>query len=354
VKNFKAADHGLSVGLSVAFFGLSALFFSQLSALFMNVDFNGAMKLDTFKFLIFIGIFTGLVPILTALFILDPAKSRENQSNLETADSDRETNPLLDNPSSGQLDLPIPVYLQKLDALLLFLAFIFSSGPGLMYINNVGAIVDTLGTATGRTQPDIQSAVCCYFEFFSFLNQKYSADCKLVLSQFLIVRVELLLELSADVILNSACSRFFKKKIVSDILGKRYKSPRLYGLITGVCFIGVSQLFVATIAIDLTAISYATALLGFGYGAIFASLPPIVSLYFGTGSFGTNWGWFQWAPAFGGQAANLLFGAVVDSARGGPQGCTGAGCYARAFYLTGAGCVVSVALLAAFARIKKE
>lgn len=381
VKNFKPSDHGLSIGVSVAFFGLSALLFSQLSILFMRSekDFDDAMKLDSFKFLLFVGGVTGVVPLLASLFLLEPPKSQEllqrnasssssfasdnlpqadspstlrnnnvetvpaespvSHSNINDASNSRssssdtdtstlssdETQPLL-APSSGELEagedkrvrskgLSLPLYLFNLDAFLLFIAFILASGPGLMYINNVGSIVDKLGTATGASQTDILASRRLQVSLISLFN----------------------------------CSGRILTGIISDSLGKHFNTPRIYGLITGVSLIFISQLFVATGLIhNLDSITFATTLLGLGYGAVFSALPAIVSLFFGRDKFGANWGWFQWAPAVGGQAANLLFGAVMDASGGGEEGgggCSGASCFYVAFCVTSIGCVVSAALL---------
>ena len=102
--------------------------------------------------------------------INDASNSRSSSSDTDTSTlSSDETQPLL-APSSGELEagedkrvrskgLSLPLYLFNLDAFLLFIAFILASGPGLMYINNVGSIVDKLGTATGASQTDILASV---------------------------------------------------------------------------------------------------------------------------------------------------------------------------------------------------
>ncbi|KAJ3214974.1 hypothetical protein HDU67_000991 [Dinochytrium kinnereticum] len=183
MRAFDPRDHGFAVGLSVAFFGLSAFVFSQLSTFFMVPIEPGstAKALDTFHFLFFLALTTGGVTFASSLFLLDTL------SSLRRPTRDEETSPLHPGTEAPSLEGAQPPARNEniqlfyiLDAWLLFVAFLLVTGPGLMYINNIGAIVASLSTTTDiavtqRLHVGLLSVFNCTGRIFTVLGLGYGA-----------------------------------------------------------------------------------------------------------------------------------------------------------------------------------
>ncbi|KAI9348930.1 major facilitator superfamily domain-containing protein [Zopfochytrium polystomum] len=328
VRNFRAKDRGMSVGLSLAFFGLSAFFFSQISSLFMSK--GDPPMLDTYSYLEVVGLIVGGLPLLCSLVLVDnktaerPAAAAIRRTTTAPAS---ETDSLLPttSPSSSHTAQPAPSaaasrstfsppFVRSLDGLLLLLTFLLAAGPGLMYINNIGTVVDTLTPPSTDSTPARRLQV----SLISIFN----------------------------------CLGRILMGVLSDVLSSRFGVPRMYGLAVGVGLIGVAHAGVAGFATDLAGVTVCTVVMGLGYGSMFAAFPAIVSLLFGASGFGSNWGWFQLAPALGGQLCNILFGAIVDRARS--DGCSGPACYSKAFYITAGAALGSSLLMLIVERLRRR
>ncbi|KAI8842999.1 major facilitator superfamily domain-containing protein [Chytridium lagenaria] len=254
MRSFNSRDHGFAVGMSVAFFGLSAFIFSQLSALFMlpieSLLLDTKKALDTFSFLCFIAFTTGGIAFASSFFLMESPASSTNQQ----AGRDQETSPLQANADGAP---PVPARHESiqlfyiLDAWLLFVAFLLVTGPGLMFINNIGAIVASLSP-----EGDVSSIQRLQVGLLSVFN----------------------------------CAGRIVTGIGSDYLSKRYNTSRLLGLFGGSALIAIVQ-FAAVSITSINMLPWITALLGFGYGAIFSSGPALVGAWFGIKHFGSNWGY---------------------------------------------------------------
>lgn len=82
----------------------------------------------------------------------------------------------------------------------------------------------------------------------------------------------------------------------------------------------------------------ATALVGFGYGAVFSLTPIIIAVVWGVENFGTNWGLVATFPALGAAAWGLVYSTVYQHAATSEEPpldsrlCLGAACYAPTFW----------------------
>ncbi|KAI8608635.1 major facilitator superfamily domain-containing protein [Chytriomyces sp. MP71] len=338
VKNYSERDHGFAVGVPVAFFGLSAFLFSQLQRAFVSVEGG----LDVFGFLLFVGSVAGGGAMVGSVFLHDCSAAlirREHESgvaNSERSDAESqdeeavsagispppgipaihtsESSPLVPTPTSHAstfiADANNTSLFQNRDAWLLFLSFILLSGTGLMYINNVGAILIALLPAS--TPPaTLQNAQRLHVSLLSICN----------------------------------CFGRVATGLGSDVLMSRFKLTRLVGLVSGGVLIALA--LVGGLAVrGADGLVPVTLALGVGYGAIFSSAPAIVSRWFGVEQFGANWGWFQWAPAMGGQLCNLVFGMLLDRAKRGEVQCrAGVACFGDAFSVFLIGVLGSLGML---------
>ncbi|KAJ1540257.1 hypothetical protein HK405_011539 [Cladochytrium tenue] len=337
VRNFPASSRGLAVGVSVAFVGLSALVLSQLAALFSRSAAPGGGEpgsFDCFDFLQFSAVAVGLTPVVASLFLVDPkwpaaiaavaaarGRTPPPQPSVTGAAAD-ETRPLLEGgaPRTRRASR-LPLFASDSDALLLFFAFLLVTGPGLMYINNIGTAVDTLLGYTDDTRG------------LGGGGDGHRAAAARRLQVGLIS------------VCNAAGRAIFGA--LSDGLESRRGVPRVYTLVTGAGLVAAANIGAAAVADSIPTLTVCTVLLGLGYGATFGVCPTVVSLFFGLDGFGANWGWFQWGPALGGQLFNVLFGVVMDIEHGDTVSCDGRACYAPAFFAAGCAAAVSAFALAA-------
>ncbi|KAJ3296728.1 hypothetical protein HK104_001289 [Borealophlyctis nickersoniae] len=349
VRNWNAKDHGFVVGTSVSFFGLSAFIFSQLSYIFYREDADSNphstvphhSAMDTHGFLLFLAFTTGGVNLL-AMFCLTDLSREPGMRMTHFGDGDNSTSSLLSNDASSarsssshlddrdeeengsesvrarpKADLS---FFTNVDAWVLFAAFGLLVGTGLMYINNIGAIVVALSSAPSDSPPvsRTQSTQVSLISIFNCIG-----------------------------------------RIVTGIASDYAK--RVAGIRRDVFLIGAASLFlisqlIATRVASIALLHVCTVLVGFAYGSLFSSAPVIVGNWFGIKKFGTHWGWFQWAPALGGQVFNLTFGAIADAHRPSDpeKECKGSDCFSLAFVFTAGACCVSLALLAVLYRRRRR
>ncbi|ORY43791.1 hypothetical protein BCR33DRAFT_717434 [Rhizoclosmatium globosum] len=290
VKNFDQREHGFAVGV-------------PLQRFFIVMGPDGTQTVDIFGFLLFVGIVTGSVTTIGAGYLHDCSAALRRRALRELSTASTEALPPPNTELSQLLDVPPPplaptepsLFSQR-DAWLLFGAFILLSGTGLMYINNVGAIVIALSSA--KTIPsDIQATQRLHVSLLSICN----------------------------------CAGRISTGLASDILMTRFKLTRLVGMLAGglLIVLALSTALFTLTGDAVTGLIPVTLLLGMGYGGIFSAAPAIVSL----------------GPALGGHLCNLVFGMYLDSARGGKSECRGTKCFASAFKATLFGCMASICVL---------
>ncbi|TIA88886.1 hypothetical protein E3P89_03091 [Wallemia ichthyophaga] len=317
-KNFRAT----ASGIVLSGFGLSAFFYSFISheAFPGNVD----------GFLLTLAFGTSISVLLGAFFI----KIVPPESEKMSTQYDDEGQPLFEE-SSLQDDIltsqsPITV-IKTVDFWLLFSIIALLAGTGLMWINNVGAVVQAL---------------------FAYHHPHYDS---VVVEQAQARQVSLLSLMN--------CAGRILIGLSSDFMYKKYKLDRAWwaAIISALFFI--SQIVAQSIQLPVH-LSWATALIGLSYGSLFAIGPVLTLEMFGLHYFSSNWGVMSLAPAIAGPILNLVFGAIYDhhaptegdvlrySALEGvlnmpatASTCLeGRGCYISALHLTTISCILALVL----------
>ncbi|KAJ1910076.1 hypothetical protein IWQ60_010844 [Tieghemiomyces parasiticus] len=305
-RNF-ARHRGLALGTAIGLFGLSAFFFSQMHRL--------PVLHEEARFLAFLAAATSGAHFIaaTGLRVVPPASP-------EVIDVPSEAARLI-----GPVDLVTPVapvpralnpasqrtFFRDPQALYLFLGLFGVTGAGLMFINNIGTVIDTLAATDAAPAATLQ------------------------------LRTHIVSLLS----LSNFGSRVLSGQ-TSDVLLRRHGLPRIALLLTAAVVMLFSQLGVTHLT-STTGLYLLTVLIGSAYGTVFALGPTVTSEYWGNAHLGYHWGWLVLAPAIGGHTCNTLFGLVYDAhAPAGTPVCTGAHCFQNSFRITAGLCLFSAIALA--------
>ncbi|KAF5337303.1 hypothetical protein D9611_002979 [Ephemerocybe angulata] len=99
--------------------------------------------------------------------------------------------------------------------------------------------------------------------------------------------------------------------VISDFGKNRFDIPRSYCLVlvSLACFI--SQIVTARVD-HVTDLWLASSVLGLGYGAVFSLLPTVCMEWFGMTHFSENWGYLSMSPMIAGNLFSLVFGWNLD------------------------------------------
>ncbi|KAI9017338.1 major facilitator superfamily domain-containing protein [Gaertneriomyces semiglobifer] len=288
LRNFSPQMHGLVVGLSVSLFGLSAFIFSTLSSLFRSES-----TLDTRSFLWFMGLTTGLCTVIASLGLRDlslqPPPQRRRNSEQRPSNGDGEDDYVEDHVPSQRAPVS-----SKSDAWTLFFAFSLMTGTGLMFINNIGAIVLAL-MGPGK---DVSKAQTRQVSLLSICN----------------------------------CIGRLMTGASSDYTLKHWGTRRLPFLMIAAGALVLAQIMGMSVDSPGILLTATTALVGFCYGSLFSSTPVIVSSWFGLRAFPELWGAFQLSPLIGGYVFNTLFGVIFDKNK--ELNCDGSQCFSSSFLAT--------------------
>ncbi|KAJ1736120.1 hypothetical protein LPJ61_000170 [Coemansia biformis] len=198
-------------------------------------------------------------------------------------------------------------FLRDPEAQLLALVLFLCAGIGVFYNNNVGTMVNALYYSSTDT-PDPSAAQ-------RLINHHV-----------------------AVVSLGSFCGRL-TIGFVADTCKRVWLLPRSAILVAIVLSIVLSQV-VAGAAETLPVLLVGSAVTGLTYGFLFGFMPTLVSVWFGTRHFGSNWGLASASIGFSGQALGAFFGYVYDTnlPDQDPSKCARGSCYRDAFILSlGAG-----------------
>ncbi|KAJ2780460.1 hypothetical protein H4R18_003442 [Coemansia javaensis] len=364
-KNFKQ-NRGSAVSLCIAFFGLSPFVLSQANSLL----FSGGREPDTFgflRFLAFLGLGTSLLAMLSLSVVgFGPSRFRRevppgfvvNAAPSETASSTSSSSGLLPdslselgsdeerglaaqaapagygaiakgsvgpqaagNAAAGAVgsssatsaataqaparaaspaaqgmpsaastadgldydtarDLGGMAFVRDPEAQLLALVLFLCAGIGVSYNNNIGAMANAMYRSSTSAPDDG-------------------------------VAQRLINHHVAVVSLGSFAGRL-TIGLVADTCKRVWSLPRS-GILVIVVFCVVLSQVVAGTATTLPALLVASALTGLSYGFMFGFMPTLVSVWFGTRHFGSNWGTASAGIGFSGQALGAFFGYVYDS-----------------------------------------
>ncbi|KAJ1668509.1 hypothetical protein IW140_000341 [Coemansia sp. RSA 1813] len=194
-------------------------------------------------------------------------------------------------------------YLRDPEAQLLALILFLCGGVGVFYNNNVGTIVNALYYSS-TDSPD------------------HSAAQRLINHHVAVVS------------LGSFMGRLTIGFVV-DTCKRVWSLPRS-GILVVVVFVVVISQVVVGIAETLPALLVGSALTGLSYGFIFGFVPTLVSVWFGTQHFGSNWGLTSVFIGFSGQALGAFFGYIYDKNIPDQDAskCPGGSCYRVAFVLS--------------------
>jgi hypothetical protein len=249
----------------MALFGLTAFIFSQINLFF----FGG----DTYHFLLFLAFTTGIFMFIGSLFLVRfpqeeshveiASSNEENTSTSSTSLSNEERIPLLYRREES--DIRGRELFQNIDAMLLSLTLLLIGGIGLMYMNNVGAIVKSLYQSTST-----------YFSLSPPPNNSLSK-----IQEYQSFHVTLLSLFS--------CFGRLSVGLVSDLFRYMYNLRRLWFLLGAGLYIFIGQILAGFMIKDLSNLWISSIFVGFGYGNLFGITPTITSEWFGKRHFGLNW-----------------------------------------------------------------
>lgn len=129
-------------------------------------------------------------------------------------------------------------------------------------------------------------------------------------------------------------------------------ASRFWTLVASASIFTVAQILGLRIE-NPNSLFWLSGLTGLGYGALFGVYPALVADAFGPSGMGINWGAMTWAPVLSGNFFNLAYGGILDKhsvVKEGQKGhhpervCDdGLSCYASAYYITLVASVVGVA-----------
>ncbi|KAJ5702140.1 hypothetical protein N7488_009688 [Penicillium malachiteum] len=126
--------------------------------------------------------------------------------------------------------------------------------------------------------------------------------------------------------------------IGSDVLVKKLNMSRFWCLFISAAVFTITQLAGASISNPNTLV-VVSAFTGVAYGFLFGVFPSLTAHTFGIGGLSQNWGTMTLAPVLSGNVFNLIYGTVYDHhSVAGPDGdnqCPdGLACYRSAYYMT--------------------
>ncbi|KAL4247510.1 MFS transporter superfamily protein [Abortiporus biennis] len=219
--------------------------------------------------------------------------------------------------------------LKSLDFMLLFSIMTLLTGTGLMYINNVGSVSQSLyahDTSTGPYDP-IKAA-------------QWQAS-------------------QVSTISISNCLGRIVIGLSADGLKSIFRLPRSV-LVPVVAFLFIiSQTIPLFFTGKVENLWIVSILLGGAYGSFFGLTPSLVIEWFGVAHLSENWGFLSLAPVFGSNFFSIAFGRILDAhsappsthpspaispSEGDAMCVEGRACYADAFKLTLTGCWIAFGL----------
>ncbi|KAI8916167.1 major facilitator superfamily domain-containing protein [Gorgonomyces haynaldii] len=285
-RNWPQEYRSIAVGITVSCFGLSALVFTGLSAFFTFES-----RLNVFQYLLFCGIVGISVNSILCFFLKRHEPLPEEEPLLQDDPmagsyifsddaSDESSEDFSVTVSHYSETRPVGIPLEEISFstakeayMIAFMIFVVAGG-GLMYINNVGAVVLAL-TEGGPEDAHVHAL------------QKLNVGI-LSLSSFL----------------GRAGMGF-----LIDWTYSVFKTPYpLWGFVS--CLLMLIGFMLSLLVSSVDELLIVSFVIGVSFGCIWTICPVLVGKFFGQRQFARNWGWMTAVPAFGSQFFSLLFGAV--------------------------------------------
>ncbi|CAG8438340.1 378_t:CDS:2 [Scutellospora calospora] len=261
-KNF-SSNRGTAISIPLALLGLSAFIYSQINMHFFD---------DTFHFLLFIAFTAGLCMSFGSLFLVvipapqhvsDTIESGSNDS-ISRDDQRIEQTPLLNKNNSNtinrdQIELDIGGWqlLRNKDAISMILILVFFAGTGLMYINNVGIIIESLYHASATPHSD--------------------------------AKIKNLLGFHVSLISICSCIGRILIGPLSDIAKNYFDLSRICSLLFAGVWLFCGNLLALLWVHDIDQLWIVSTCIGLGFGVLYGVAPTTCSEYFGSRHFGFNW-----------------------------------------------------------------
>ncbi|GAN06260.1 conserved hypothetical protein [Mucor ambiguus] len=341
--NFKQR-RGLSMGLTTASVGTCGVVFSQINDLLFGserYEKDAPTSNDsTYNFLIFIA-FAMSVGILFGSFFLGPVQDRSRQqvayqqideeqqplehvntfeasSSAVSVSDSIESDPLLDVSNKLEENYPSETVISGIKVLrhpiglALFSTLFVVLGIGYIYLANIGQILNAI-SAPGNSAESTQHARNLHITLFSLGN----------------------------------CGSRAVFGALSDVLRNKFGIHRLWIFV----FALISMLMTLTWLVSTSTAAMTpeklipcTVIISSAYGIAFG-IGPAVTTEFGTEVFARNWGIFLFAPAFGSQIFNVLFGILYghQAEKQNSHVCYGTACYRGTFRI---GIICGIVVLA--------
>lgn len=304
---------GVATSLPLAFYGLSAMFYSVIASIY----YAG----DTLGFLRFIIVSLTLIFLICCPSIVrcDNKKisKRQRVESVEMTTFGPDPVELHDLQVHGSHHSGEISGLKLLRTPRFWLLFVITgalASLGQMYIYSVGYIVKALVTYSYELPPDAQEKV---------------------LSIDILVQNQQQLQVSLLSVTN--CVGRLAAGISGDVINKSFRKPRSWLLFIPSCGLILTQLM-ALNNNHYEDLSLTSILTGFFYGFTFCIMPIIVGDVFGMDNFSQNWGVVGLAPVIPSFYFTNLFGKVYDMrssvGESGYSSCLlGNGCYDLVFKL---------------------
>ncbi|KAI0717569.1 MFS general substrate transporter [Cerioporus squamosus] len=222
-----------------------------------------------------------VVPATSDAVMLSPTHEgfARHRSHSARSHSRRSVRSQLDKPD-GVVNIHGKRMFATLDFWILFCMMSLLSGTGLMYINNVGAISQSL---------------------FAFNNPDYD---EVKAAQWQATQV------STVSLMN--CLGRICIGIIADFTKTKLHLPRSFCIVLVATMFVISQLTCFAIE-DINHLWKASVLLGLAYGGLFGLVPTVVIDWFGLTHFSENYGFLSISPLFGGNIFSIMFGRNLDS-----------------------------------------
>lgn len=295
VRNFPPSRRGRISGVLVGCFGLSAALYTTVYRKFFEASDESSTDVDDIAgYMAFTAVTAGVANLLGGLFITQlPAQWSQSPESLKKEPPVDGTFPPIEAASVGVgrgTDVTGWQLVGTIEFRMLVFTVFVLAGPSLMFINNVGNFVESLGGSG-----DDKAAMVTIYSIFNWLGR--------------------------------LCMGFISDLTLSNV-GRMF-------WIALCCIIMCSVSAVLAIGVNsLAGVKLASMAAGIAYGGKSALLPAAVSEFFGLRHLGFNLGMAALSIAGGSAVFGLIGGLVYDThVSPGQKSCFGEHCFQEAFWV---------------------